>query len=144
MTNLALCSDLMGQYVNEADGATSVSYENFQRYVSKASRNIAKAFETLDPDNSGYLTESGLLVALRSLGFSAQQEDALKMIQLLDRNKDRKITYQEFVRFACLLPETQLANDNVAFCWVDSADYVDGMECRLNMVCPIFERVVVS
>lgn len=56
------------------------------------------------------------------------------MIQLLDKNKDHRITYTEFVRFACLLPETQLANGNVAFCWVDSADFVDGIESRLSMV----------
>lgn len=54
------------------------------------------------------------------------QEDALKMIQLLDQNKDRRISYNEFMRFAALLPETQLKNGNVAFCWVDSAG---GRQC---------------
>jgi hypothetical protein len=68
------------------------------------------------------------------MGFSAEREDALKMIQLLDRNHDKTITINEFLRFACMLPAVQLKNDNIAFCWVDSTDYVDGMEFRLSMV----------
>lgn len=56
------------------------------------------------------------------------------MIRLLDRNCDEAITFEEFCRFACMLPRNQIENNNVAFCWVDSADFMDGLAFRLNMV----------
>lgn len=56
------------------------------------------------------------------------------MIRLLDRNCDEQITFEEFCRFACMLPRNQIENNNVAFCWVDSADFMDGLAFRLNMV----------
>lgn len=56
------------------------------------------------------------------------------MIRLLDRNCDQAITFEEFCRFACMLPRNQIENNNVAFCWVDSADFMDGLAFRLNMV----------
>lgn len=114
--------------------AQAVSYAAFQRYIARASRNIAAAFAALDPDGRGCLTERRLLASLQGMGFSAQREDALRMIELLDRSQDRCITYGEFLRFAAMLPAPQVDNGNVAFCWVDSADYVDGVEFRLNMV----------
>ena len=123
----------MEQYAADS-GAAALSFDDFHRYVTRATSPLFRAFEALDPDCTGYLTEAGLLTALRSMGFSAEKDDALKMIELLDRNHDRRVTFAEFVRFACLLPEGQVANDNVAFCWVDSADFVDGLESRLHMV----------
>jgi EF-hand domain pair len=130
---LARYREVLGQYGHKAT-ATPVSFEEFEAYVRKASAKMCRAFERLDSEHSGALTESGLLAALRTMGFSAQREDALRMIELLDRNHNRQISFAEFVHFACLLPERQVANGNVAACWVDSADFVDGLEARLNMV----------
>lgn len=61
--------------------------------------------------------------------------ESCRMIRLLDRNCDEAITFEEFCRFACMLPRNQIENNNVAFCWVDSADFTDGLAFRLNMVC---------
>ena len=125
--------DLFGQYARDCSAA-QVSFEDFEAYMRKASRRMHAAFDALDAEHKGYLTEAGLLQALRAMGFPAKGEDARRMIELLDKSHDQCISYAEFVRFACLLPEVQLANNNVASCWVDSTDFVDGVEFRLSMV----------
>lgn len=131
-TNNHYLTDLMAQYT-DAKGDTHVPFENFSRYVMKQSAKMWRAFRELDAENNGFITESGLLAALQSMGLPAKADDSFKMIQLLDNTATSTVSYKEFCRFACLLPSAQLENDNVAFCWVDSADYTDGVEFRLSM-----------
>lgn len=57
-----------------------MTYEEFERYVMKASARIAQAFETLDSEHAGCLTESGLLTALRQMGFHAKQVRTLATV----------------------------------------------------------------
>lgn len=67
----------MGQYSADS-GAAGLAYEDFERYITKASTKIAQAFETLDSEHSGCITESGLLAALQHMGFHAKQVRAAR------------------------------------------------------------------
>lgn len=58
------------------------------------------------------------------------------MIHLLDTDNDDQISYDEFRRFVYLLPESQVSKSNILYSWVDSADWVEGIEYRLCMTPP--------
>ena len=40
------------------------------------------------------------------------------------------MTFEEFRRFVIMLPEQQLRKDRILVSWVDSADWMDGIEYR--------------
>eukprot|EP00892_Ulva_mutabilis_P000936 jgi/Ulvmu1/10843/UM007_0017.1 len=127
--------DAMSKFSDCDDGVLrKVSYNQFCSYFDHSTDKLWQAFESLDDQSNGLITEGSLLRSLRDMGMSAQPEDARRMIRLLDRNCDDAITFEEFCRFACMLPRNQIENNNVAFCWVDSADFMDGHAFRLNMV----------
>ncbi|KAK9813123.1 hypothetical protein WJX72_009417 [[Myrmecia] bisecta] len=126
--------EMMHQYDENQDG--TVDWAEFQKYVGRREADIRAAFEKLDAHWEGRISAAALEEDLQHAGLPAGRDDAHKMIQLLDRNKDGVITYDEFRRFVCLLPAAQVVNHNTLFCWVDSADYMDGVECRLCMIPP--------
>ena len=45
---------------------------------------------------------------LKKAGLPACPEDARKMINLLDRNHDGRVSFEEFQRYLCLLPAAQV------------------------------------
>ena len=46
---------------------------------------------------------------LKRAGLPAREEDAQQMINMLDKDHDGVISYQEFCRFSCLLPSAQVS-----------------------------------
>jgi hypothetical protein len=44
-----------------------------------------------------------------------------------------QVSFDEFRRFAVLLPERQLAKERVLVTWLDSADWMEGIEYRYGM-----------
>lgn len=45
---------------------------------------------------------------LKKAGLPAKPEDAKKMIDLLDRDHDGRVSFDEFQRYLCLLPAAQV------------------------------------
>ncbi len=43
---------------------------------------------------------------------------------------EMQVSFEEFRRFAVLLPERQLAKERILATWVDSADWMEGVEYR--------------
>ena len=41
-----------------------------------------------------------------------------------------QVSFDEFRRFAVLLPERQLAKERILATWIDSADWMEGVEYR--------------
>ena len=135
-------SELMMQYGAQSRCAETVSTDNVRRYVQRVSRKITDAFAALDATGDGTITAAKLLAALRRMGCDAATEvDASRMVQMLDSDGSNAVTLQDFARYACFLPEAQLTSDNVAFCWLDSADVAAGMDVRLHMVRPSLQRI---
>ena len=76
------------------------------------------------------MTSAEALTAVRAVGVdTATAEDAEAMIRLLTRGGDDgsskaacvSISYQNFRRYAALLPRTQLRSKNASWCWLVSA-----------------------
>ena len=128
----ALSRDVLKQHTSKNDEQW-LSFDAYKVHVRESSERCWKAFNELDMDQSGVLTEDNLLRSLKKMGMKPKPEDARRMIQLLDVNCDHSITFQEFCRFACMLPRIQL-DSNAASCWADSTDYVNGVDFRPDMV----------
>ena len=43
---------------------------------------------------------------------------------------EAQVSFEEFRRFAVLLPERQLAKERILATWIDSADWMEGVEYR--------------
>ena len=64
---------------------------------------------SLDRDDSGRITISELQEALASLGVPVDEETAGRMVDLIDVDGSSDISFQEFRRFAVLLPQSQVS-----------------------------------
>lgn len=53
-----------------------MSFDQFCSYFDHSTDTLWRAFESLDDQNRGLITEGSLLRSLRGLGMSAQPEDA--------------------------------------------------------------------
>lgn len=62
---------------------------------------------SLDRDGSGRITVNELQEALGSLGVPVNADIAGKMVELIDVDGSSDISFQEFRRFAVLLPQSQ-------------------------------------
>lgn len=62
---------------------------------------------SLDRDGSGRITVNELQEALASLGVPVDADIAGKMVELIDVDGSSDISFQEFRRFAVLLPQSQ-------------------------------------
>lgn len=51
-------------------------------------------------------------------------------MQFFDRAPYVQVTFEEFRRFAVMLPEQQLQEENILCSWMDSADWMEGVEYR--------------
>ncbi|KAK9838222.1 hypothetical protein WJX84_010632 [Apatococcus fuscideae] len=126
--------EMMNQYDEDHDG--TVDFMEFQHYVHHRRRNMRAAFEEMDFHHTGTIDADDLLEDLKKAGLPARPEDAKKMIDLLDRDHDGRVSFDEFQRYICLLPAAQVVHHNVIYCWLDSSDWVDGIEYRLCMTPP--------
>ena len=63
---------------------------------------------SLDTDGSGRITVSELQDALASLGVPVDAAIAGRMVDLIDVDGSSDISFQEFRRFAVLLPQAQV------------------------------------
>lgn len=125
---------LMKQFDTNGDG--QVDSSEFHNYINLQEKNVLKAFTELDANQSGNVDEQELLRAMRKVGHNIAPEDAERMIRLLDRDGDGQIDLHEFRRFAVLLPQNQLSQKSIITNWIDSADWISGIEYRLSLVPP--------
>jgi len=58
---------------------------------------IKDAFDSIDTDGSGKLDISELKVALDALGFDSRRDETNRIIDDMDKNKDGKISFEEFL-----------------------------------------------
>lgn len=58
---------------------------------------IKDAFDSIDSDRSGYIDIEELKIAMLALGIDTKKDDTSKIIDDMDKNKDGKISCQEFI-----------------------------------------------
>ena len=74
----------------------------------KGKMNSMYLCRSLDRDDSGRITVSELQDALASLGVPVDAAVASRMVDLIDVDGSSDISFQEFRRFAVLLPQSQV------------------------------------
>ena len=74
---------------------------------------------SIDKDSSGRISQDELQAALSKLGIPVDAELAARMIGLIDVDGSADISYNEFRRFAALLPQSQACAQFA--CWVSTS-----------------------
>lgn len=112
------------QYDSDNDGA--VTFTEFCSYVERKERTLWHAFRRLDVDGNGHLDRAEVQRAFKGLGMAVEPDDVSRLLRLLDENKDERISYPEFKRFALLLPANQVRGRGILVAMLDSADWYVG------------------
>ena len=63
---------------------------------SKDEASLRKAFKRMDTDNSGYLEKEELAVVAKDLGLDIRPGEMVAIFDLLDADKNGKISFDEF------------------------------------------------
>lgn len=93
---------LMGQF--DVDGSGTISWNDFRTCVKRREDDIRAAFKTFDLDGNGEITGSELSKAMAAAGLPVTGRDVSRMMRILDKNESSSVNYDEFRRFACLVP----------------------------------------
>jgi len=83
---------------------------------------IAEAFDRIDSDDTGYISKENLREAL---GKDCSPEEVDKIMESTDKNKDGKISYQEFLE--SFRDQTQALANSVEFVMEDSEDLSESL-----------------
>ncbi len=67
------------------------------------------ACRSLDRDRSGRISQEELRAALAALGMAVDADLAARMVEVVDVDNSADISYEEFRRFAALLPQSQVS-----------------------------------
>ncbi len=86
----------------------------------RRSQAMFRAFQELDVDSSGEVTGDEIARCLASLGIKSSDSDTKKMLRLLDANGDGRISFEEFKKFAAMLPASQLSGNSV-YAWTGAS-----------------------
>ena len=115
-------AELFEEADDDKDG--KINFGEFKKYVHKREKLMSAAFNKIDVDADGTLTLKEALKAVKNIGLPANEADARHMIEILDRNNDGEVTYEEFRDYLCLLPRAQLRS-NATWNWLSiSSDKV--------------------
>jgi solute carrier family 25 phosphate transporter 23/24/25/41 len=90
----------------DADESGSLSLAEFERLFSAA--RLRTVFEQIDADGSGSISQDEMVAALGLLGVRATKREAKRMVQLVDRNNDSLISWEEFHAAFQLVPLASL------------------------------------
>eukprot|EP00792_Barthelona_sp_PAP020_P004965 TRINITY_DN2433_c0_g1_i1.p1 TRINITY_DN2433_c0_g1~~TRINITY_DN2433_c0_g1_i1.p1 ORF type:complete len:149 (-),score=29.94 TRINITY_DN2433_c0_g1_i1:32-478(-) len=89
----------------DTDASGTVEFSEFLAMMAKKVReadsaeDLKKAFRFFDKDKTGKISAYELKNILTTMGEPLSIEDADKLIEVADRNKDGEIDYEEFVNF---------------------------------------------
>lgn len=110
--------DVLDQY--DADRSGTIGKDEFVKYMAKKEKAMFRAFQELDVDSSGEVTGDEIARCLASLGIKSSDSDTKKMLRLLDANGDGRISFEEFKKFAAMLPASQLRGNSV-YAWTGAS-----------------------
>jgi len=75
--------------------------------ISRYDYNVFDAFRAIDRYRSGYITPSNLSIFLKQAGYLARFDDPELFIKALDKDKDGKLSYSEFIDGLMPYPKKQ-------------------------------------
>ena len=109
---------LMGQF--DEDGKGSISWSEFRGCISRRNKQIREAFNSFDLDGNGEITGSEMAKAMALAGLPVTGKDVGRMMHMLDKNQSSSINYEEFRRFACLVPSIYRNEGDSIRAWLAS------------------------
>ena len=86
----------------DTDGNGVVDFKEFlemmdsNTLVQDADEEVKALFALFDIDNDGYITEKEIRTMMKKMGESVRKKDVRKMVKEGDKNKDGKISFNEF------------------------------------------------
>ncbi|XP_024376863.1 calcium-dependent mitochondrial ATP-magnesium/phosphate carrier protein 3 isoform X2 [Physcomitrium patens] len=88
-----------------------IDFAEFQRYMNDKEVELFKLFQAIDVSHDGALQPEELQLALRNSGVQLEDHELDAFVQYIDRDKNGKITFNEWRDFLLLYPrETTLPN----------------------------------
>ncbi|KAK2150436.1 hypothetical protein LSH36_405g02066 [Paralvinella palmiformis] len=102
-----LCEDYLQKFIAEADTDNSgkISFDEFITALSKPSpkekrmAKLRRLFQGMDTDRSGYITLKDLKALAKKSDSEQMTEKEMKsVIEKMDVNGDKKVSFQEFVQ----------------------------------------------
>jgi Ca2+-binding EF-hand superfamily protein len=82
----------------------SISKNEFCRFTEEQNKNLSEVFKKIDYDGCGYLTVDEIQRVILNLDPSYSDFNLKKMISVLDKDKDGKVTFCEFMNFYHMIP----------------------------------------
>ncbi len=111
----AYVDQMMRRFNTEGgDSNDSVTWDNFKHYVSDREKQVAAAFSMFDVDGGGTIDASELGKVMAQAGLPTTGRDIRKVMDILDKDHDGTITYEEFRRWACMVPAGELGGGGTA------------------------------
>ena len=95
------CAGLSGKTCHDCCSNILPSLAHFLKYYCASRR-------SLDRNKDGAITTNELQKALAGLGVPVDEQMAAQMVELIDLDHSSDISYEEFRRFAVLLPSSQV------------------------------------
>jgi Ca2+-binding EF-hand superfamily protein len=63
---------------------------------------IKEAFDAIDSDHSGFIDVEELKIAMQALGLDNRKDETSRIVEDMDKNKDGKISFEEFLSLLTL------------------------------------------
>uniref|UniRef100_A0A7S0ZAT8 EF-hand domain-containing protein n=2 Tax=Timspurckia oligopyrenoides TaxID=708627 RepID=A0A7S0ZAT8_9RHOD len=116
-------ADLITEYTHnhrqKSNSSVSITKQQFISSAIKKERTIHKIFNKIDSNSNGFLTSDEIISYLSNIGISATDQDANRMISMLNKSS-QTLNYQQFRAFAVLLPHAQLKY-NLVWAWFEAS-----------------------
>ncbi len=84
--------------VNAADPPKTTAADQFEKLLCTSRSSIVKAFNAMDKDESGVITQAELGEALQTLGVNATEAEVESIFHALDENSDGTINFEVATR----------------------------------------------
>ena len=85
------------------DHPKSAAADHFEKLLCTSRSSIVKAFNALDKDESGVITQPELRNALKTLGVNATEKEVKSIFRALDENSDGTINFEVATRSCPLI-----------------------------------------
>lgn len=110
---------MMGQF--DIAGTGYISWEGFRETIHRRDQQVEAAFRSFDLDGNGEISGAELGRCMSLAGIPSTGRDIRRMLQIMDKDGNKKISYDEFRRFACFVPSIYKTERDSIAGWLRSA-----------------------
>ena len=106
------------------NNSTKIKREDFIEYCKIQMKIFVKIFDSLDSNNDGFVHRSEIIPTLKKLDYNLKEGEIDDLLDKMDIDKDKLISFSEFVNFYHLIPINNMHNafDILLTDWPDFDD----------------------